>query len=84
MLIPGVDDTPHTLESLGTVFPFCSFVQPVKCCIDRVNGFVGWILSVPLNRCEEVVRLVRLLVGTDVEVQSRSQRVDRRRRQTVP
>jgi len=50
MLIPGVDNAPHTLESLGTVFAFGSFVQPVKCCIARINGFVGWILSVSLNR----------------------------------
>jgi len=52
MLIPRVDDAPHTLESLGAVFAFSSLIQPVECCIARVNGFVGWILLISLNRCK--------------------------------
>ena len=83
MLIPGVDDAPHTLEGLSTVFAFYPLVQPVECCVARVDGLVRWRLSIPLNRCEEVVSAVRLSVGTDVEVQPRSERVDGRRRQTV-
>jgi len=67
MLIPRIDDPSHALERLDTVFPFCSLVQPVERYIDRVNGFVGWILLISLNQCEEVVCLVRLSVGTDVK-----------------
>ncbi len=83
MLVPGVDDAPHTLECLGTVLAFSPVVQPVERGIDRVNGFVGWILLVSLNRCEEIVCTVCLSVGTDLKIQSRSEGVDGRRRKTV-
>ncbi len=83
MLIPRVDDASYPLESLSIVFVFGSLVQPVECCIDCINGFVGWIVLVSLNRCEEVVCTVRLSVGTNVEIQPRSERVDGRFRKAV-
>jgi hypothetical protein len=84
MLIPGVDDASHPLEGLGTVLAFSSLIQPVKRGIAGVNSLIGWCVSISLNWGQEIIRAVCLPVSSDVEIQPRSEGVDRRRRQTIP
>jgi hypothetical protein len=84
MLIPGVDDASHPLEGLGTVLAFSSLIQPVKRGIAGVNSLIGWCVSISLNWGQEIIRAVCLPVSSDVEIQPRSESVDRRCRKTVP
>ena len=79
MLIPGVDDAPYTLECLGTVLAFSSLIQPVEGPIACVDSLVRRRVSISLNWCEEIVCAVCLGVSSNIEVQPRSEGVDRRR-----